>query len=37
MAFAGRISVADLFVFIVYLGHIYQPFLQLASINGILQ
>jgi ABC-type multidrug transport system fused ATPase/permease subunit len=37
MAFAGRISVADLFVFIVYLGHIYQPFLQLASINDILQ
>ena len=37
MAFDGKISVADLFVFIVYLGHIYQPFLQLASINDILQ
>ncbi len=37
MAFEGRISVADLFVFIVYLGHIYQPFLQLASINDVLQ
>jgi ATP-binding cassette subfamily B protein len=37
MAFAGQISVADLFVFIVYLGHIYQPFLQLASINDVLQ
>jgi len=37
MAFDGRITVADLFVFIVYLGHIYQPFLQLASINDVLQ
>ncbi|MBS11116.1 MAG: ABC transporter permease [Gemmatimonadetes bacterium] len=37
MAFENRISVADLFVFIVYLGHIYQPFLQLASINDVLQ
>lgn len=37
MAFEGKISVADLFVFIVYLGHIYQPFLQLASINDVLQ
>ncbi|MEE2832869.1 MAG: ABC transporter ATP-binding protein [Candidatus Latescibacterota bacterium] len=36
-AFAERISVAELFVFIVYLGHIYQPFLQLASINDVLQ
>ena len=36
-AMADRISVADLFVFIVYLGHIYQPFLQLASINDVLQ
>jgi len=36
-ALAERISVADLFVFIVYLGHIYQPFLQLASINDVLQ
>ena len=32
-AFAGRISVADLFLFIVYLGYIYQPFLQLASMS----
>ena len=37
MAFQSRISVADFFVFIVYLGHIYQPFLQLASINDVLQ
>lgn len=36
-ALEGKISVADLFVFIVYLGHIYQPFLQLASINDVLQ
>ncbi|HAA73563.1 TPA: ABC transporter ATP-binding protein, partial [Candidatus Latescibacteria bacterium] len=36
-AFENRISVADLFVFIVYLGHIYKPFLQLASINDVLQ
>jgi len=36
-ALEGRIAVADLFVFIVYLGHIYQPFLQLASINDVLQ
>lgn len=36
-ALGGRISVAELFVFIVYLGHIYQPFLQLASINDVLQ
>jgi ATP-binding cassette subfamily B protein len=36
-ALAGRISVAELFIFIVYLGHIYQPFLQLASINDVLQ
>ncbi|MCZ6632029.1 MAG: ABC transporter ATP-binding protein [bacterium] len=36
MALAGTISVADLFVFIVYLGHIYQPFLQLASFNDVL-
>ncbi|MDE0965028.1 MAG: ABC transporter ATP-binding protein, partial [Candidatus Latescibacteria bacterium] len=35
-ALEGRFSVADLFVFIVYLGHIYQPFLQLASINDVL-
>jgi len=36
-ALADRISVAELFIFIVYLGHIYQPFLQLASINDVLQ
>jgi len=35
-ALAGEISLADLFVFIVYLGHIYQPFLQLASLNDVL-
>ena len=35
-ALEGRFSVADLFVFVVYLGHIYQPFLQLASINDVL-
>ncbi|MEE2657657.1 MAG: ABC transporter ATP-binding protein [Candidatus Latescibacterota bacterium] len=32
-ALHGGISVADLFLFIVYLGHIYQPFLQLAAMN----
>jgi ATP-binding cassette subfamily B protein/subfamily B ATP-binding cassette protein MsbA len=32
----GRMSVADLFVFISYLGHIYQPFLKLADIGDIL-
>ena len=37
MAFQNQISVADFFVFIVYLGHIYQPFLQLATINDVLQ
>ena len=37
MALNGNISVADLFVFIVYMGHIYQPFLQLASFNDVLQ
>ena len=36
-ALEGKIAVADLFVFIVYMGHIYQPFLQLASINDVLQ
>ena len=36
-ALAERIEVAELFIFIVYLGHIYQPFLQLASINDVLQ
>lgn len=37
MAMGGAISVADLFVFIVYLGHIYQPFLQLATLHDVLQ
>lgn len=37
MALRGHISVADLFVFIVYMGHIYHPFLALASINDVLQ
>lgn len=37
LALQGRVSVADLFVFIVYMGHIYQPFLALASINDVLQ
>ena len=37
MALSDSISVADLFVFIVYMGHIYQPFLQLASFNDVLQ
>ena len=32
-ALQGDISVADLFLFIVYLTYIYQPFLQLASIT----
>jgi len=36
LALEQQISVADLFVFIVYLGHIYQPFLQLASMNDVL-
>jgi len=31
MALAGQMSVGDLFVFVLYLGHIYQPFLQLAG------
>ena len=35
-AMEGRFSIADLFVFIVYLGHIYQPFMQLAAINDVL-
>jgi len=35
-ALEGVFSVADLFIFVVYLGHIYQPFLQLASINDVL-
>ena len=37
MALIGHTTVADLFVFIVYMGHIYQPFLTLASINDVLQ
>ena len=37
MALVGHTTVADLFVFIVYMGHIYQPFLTLASINDVLQ
>lgn len=36
-AMADGIRVADLFVFIVYMAHIYQPFLTLASINDVLQ
>jgi ATP-binding cassette subfamily B protein/subfamily B ATP-binding cassette protein MsbA len=36
LAFAGSLSVADLFVFIAYLSHIYQPFLKLADIGDIL-
>ena len=36
-ALGGRIALADLFVFILYVGHIYQPFLTLASINDVLQ
>ena len=35
-ALAGQMSVADLFVFIVYLNHIYQPFLQLAGLTDVL-
>ena len=37
MAIRGQVSVADMFVFVVYMGHIYQPFLTLASINDVLQ
>ena len=37
MALGGRVSAADLFVFIVYLTQIYQPFLQLANMNDTLQ
>ena len=37
MALDGAVSAADLFVFIVYLTQIYQPFLQLANINDTLQ
>jgi ATP-binding cassette subfamily B protein/subfamily B ATP-binding cassette protein MsbA len=35
-ALQGQMSVADLFVFVVYLGHIYQPFLQLANLTDVL-
>jgi ATP-binding cassette, subfamily B, bacterial len=35
-ALDGRLSVADLFVFVAYLGHIYQPFLKLADMGDIL-
>jgi ATP-binding cassette, subfamily B, bacterial len=37
MALDGSVSAADLFVFIVYLTQIYQPFLQLANMNDTLQ
>ena len=37
MALRGSVSAADLFVFIVYLTQIYQPFLQLANMNDTLQ
>src|SRR4029450_2362033 len=37
MALSGSVSAADLFVFIVYLTQIYQPFLQLANINDTLE
>lgn len=30
---AGQVSAADLFVFVVYLGHIYQPLLQLSALG----
>jgi ABC-type multidrug transport system fused ATPase/permease subunit len=35
-ALQGQMSVPDLFVFIVYLGYIYQPFLQLASLTDVI-
>ncbi|GIS67594.1 MAG: hypothetical protein CM1200mP6_06620 [Anaerolineaceae bacterium] len=35
MAMRGQVSVADIFIFVVYMGHIYQPFLTLASINDV--
>jgi ATP-binding cassette, subfamily B, bacterial len=37
MALGGSVSAAELFVFIVYLTQIYQPFLQLANMNDTLQ
>ena len=36
IALGGRLSVADLFVFVVYLGYIYQPFLQLTNLTDVL-
>ena len=36
-ALQGGISVADLFVFVAYMAHIYEPFLRLAAINDVLQ
>ncbi|MEZ4709870.1 MAG: ABC transporter ATP-binding protein [Caldilineaceae bacterium] len=36
-ALNGQMSVADLFLFTAYLGHIYQPFLKLADIGDTLQ
>ena len=35
-ALQGQMSVADLFIFVAYLGHIYQPFLKLADISDVL-
>lgn len=35
-ALRNQMSVADLFIFVVYLGHIYQPFLQLANLTDII-
>lgn len=36
LALDGRLTVADLYVFVAYLSHIYQPFLKLADIGDIL-
>ena len=35
-ALGGTMGVADLFVFVAYLSHIYQPFLKLADIGDVL-
>ena len=35
-ALRGEMSVADLFIFVAYLSHIYQPFLQLASLTDVI-
>lgn len=35
-ALQGRMSVADLYLFVAYLGYIYQPFLKLADIGDML-